>query len=64
MAAPGGGLWRQIESRAGDVCLGELKRDWIYGLNYYAGRALPECDEEEKPVQVQPAPGDGAILVP
>jgi 4-amino-4-deoxy-L-arabinose transferase-like glycosyltransferase len=55
-------LWRQVEASAGDVCLGELKRDWVYGLNYYAGKALPRCDEETRPVRILPAPGDHAIV--
>ena len=57
-------LWRQVEGRAGDVCLGELKRDWSYGLNYYAGRALPRCDDEPRATQILPAPGDRATVVP
>jgi hypothetical protein len=57
------GLWRQIEDRPGDVCLGQLKRDWVYGLNYYAGRALPNCTDEAKPLRVQPAPEGRATLV-
>ena len=57
------GLWRQIEGRPAEVCLGNLKRDWIYGLDYYAGRALPSCHETPAPVQVLPAPGDGAVVI-
>jgi 4-amino-4-deoxy-L-arabinose transferase-like glycosyltransferase len=56
-------MWRQIEGQVEDVCVGELKRDWIYGLNYYAGRSLPRCEDEHKPVQILPVPGDRAILV-
>jgi 4-amino-4-deoxy-L-arabinose transferase-like glycosyltransferase len=44
--------WRQIEQRADDVCLGNLQRDWVYGLNYYAGRALPACDTTPKPLEI------------
>ena len=56
-------IWRQVGGQSQDVCVGDLKRDWIYGLNYYAGRALPRCEDEEKPVQILPAPGDHVILV-
>jgi len=56
-------LWRQIEGRAGEACVGDVKRDWVYGLNYYAGRALPACGGDGKSVQVLPAPGDRAIVV-
>jgi 4-amino-4-deoxy-L-arabinose transferase-like glycosyltransferase len=57
-------LWRQVEGRAGDVCLGELKRDWEYGLNYYAGKALPRCGDEPRPTRILPAPGDRATVAP
>ncbi|HEY2845907.1 MAG TPA: glycosyltransferase family 39 protein [Bryobacteraceae bacterium] len=37
-------FWRanaaQIENGA---CVSEVRRDWMYGLNYYARRPLPEC---------------------
>jgi hypothetical protein len=32
---------RHIE--AAESCLNNVRRDWAYGLNYYAGRPLPEC---------------------
>jgi hypothetical protein len=57
------GLWRQIGDRAAGVCLEPgLQRDWVYGLNYYGSRALPECDDEPAALRVQPAPGDRAVL--
>jgi 4-amino-4-deoxy-L-arabinose transferase-like glycosyltransferase len=38
------GFWRanaaQIESAA---CLKDVRREWVYGLNYYTGHPLPEC---------------------
>ena len=34
----------------GEVCAGDLKRDWQYGLNYYAGTVLPSC--ETKPIAI------------
>jgi hypothetical protein len=45
-------VWREVSSAPDNVCLGDLKRDWIYGLNYYAGRALPSCKDEPKPLQI------------
>ena len=36
------GLWREIGGRAGDVCIGNVKRDWEYGLNYYSVTPLPD----------------------
>jgi 4-amino-4-deoxy-L-arabinose transferase-like glycosyltransferase len=46
------GIWRQVEQRANDVCLDDLRRDWVYGLNYYAGRALPSCEDTPKPLEI------------
>jgi 4-amino-4-deoxy-L-arabinose transferase-like glycosyltransferase len=56
------GLWREIDKRAGDVCIGNVKRDWEYGLNYYFVTPLPDCGRESKPLQVLPAPGGRAYL--
>ena len=57
------GLWRQIGAHASAVCLEEgLKRDWIYGLDYYAGRALPSCEDQPLPLRITPAPGDRALV--
>jgi 4-amino-4-deoxy-L-arabinose transferase-like glycosyltransferase len=58
------GLWREMGERAGDVCIGNVKRDWKYGLNYYSVAPLPDCDKEPKALQVLPAPGGRAYLVP
>jgi 4-amino-4-deoxy-L-arabinose transferase-like glycosyltransferase len=45
-------MWRQVALRADDVCLGDLRRDWVYGLNYYASRALPSCKNVPKPLAI------------
>lgn len=46
-------LWRRLHAEPADVCLaGPFPRALEYGLNYYAGRALPPCDEESRPVRV------------
>jgi 4-amino-4-deoxy-L-arabinose transferase-like glycosyltransferase len=55
--------WREVATHSDDVCVGALRRDWIYGLNYYAGRALPSCDEDPKPLQILSF-GDRLIVVP
>jgi len=57
------GLWRQVSSESESVCLGDLKRDWVYGLNYYAGRALPSCADDAKPLQIMSF-GDRPQVVP
>jgi 4-amino-4-deoxy-L-arabinose transferase-like glycosyltransferase len=43
-------FWRAHESEIRGACLGdELRRDWQYQLNYYAGRALPLCGPDGQP---------------
>jgi 4-amino-4-deoxy-L-arabinose transferase-like glycosyltransferase len=56
------GVWRQVATQAESVCVGDLKRGWVYGLNYYAGRSLPACDSDPKPLQIVPS-GDRLIVV-
>jgi hypothetical protein len=58
------GLWRQIGGRAGEVCIGNVKRDWEYGLNYYSITPLPDCDKAPRALQVLPAGGGRAYLRP
>jgi hypothetical protein len=55
-------LWREIDKRAVEVCIGNVKRDWEYGLNYYSITPLPECGREPRPLQVMPAAGGRAYL--
>jgi len=57
-------LWRQVAPHAADVCLDHVNRNWEYGLNYYAGAALPECSEHPAPWQVRQAPGRFPRLAP
>ena len=56
------GLWRQIAGRSSQVCIGDVKRDWEYGLNYYSVTPLPDCAAQSRPLRVLPAPGDRAYL--
>jgi 4-amino-4-deoxy-L-arabinose transferase-like glycosyltransferase len=58
------GLWREIGGRAGEVCIGNVKRDWEYGLNYYSITPLPDCDKAPRALQVLPAAGGRAYLRP
>jgi hypothetical protein len=50
------GVWKEIESRAGDVCVGTVNRGWRYNLNYYSGSPLPGCDEQARPIRVEEGP--------
>jgi len=36
-------FWRANAAQIESACLQDVRRDWVYGLNYYAARALPEC---------------------
>jgi 4-amino-4-deoxy-L-arabinose transferase-like glycosyltransferase len=56
-------IWHEAATSPDDVCLGPMRRDWVYGLNYYAGRALPYCDDEPKPVQIVSV-GGRLVIVP
>jgi 4-amino-4-deoxy-L-arabinose transferase-like glycosyltransferase len=38
------GFWRASQPQAGGACIEGVRREWEYGLNYYAGHALPQCD--------------------
>ncbi|HOK48509.1 MAG TPA: hypothetical protein PLK67_21360, partial [Bryobacteraceae bacterium] len=51
------GVWREIRSRAGEVCVGDVNRGWRYNLNYYSGMPLPACREQARPVRIEPGPG-------
>lgn len=46
-------LWNQVAARAGQVCLEGLDRGLEYGLNYYAGTALPDCGDSPRPVRIR-----------
>ena len=54
----------QIGGRAGEVCIGDVKRDWVYGLNYYSVTPLPDCATQPKALQVLPGPSGRAFVEP
>jgi 4-amino-4-deoxy-L-arabinose transferase-like glycosyltransferase len=58
------GVWRQIGGRFGEVCIGDVKREWVYGLNYYSVTPLPDCAQQPRALQVLPGPGGRAYLEP
>jgi 4-amino-4-deoxy-L-arabinose transferase-like glycosyltransferase len=50
-------IWREIEAHRAEPCVGQIRRDWRYGLDYYAVTPLPDC--------VAGRPGQGAsVAVP
>lgn len=50
-------LWRAVEDRRGEVCTDHLKRDFVFGLGYYAGQPLPECPPGSRAIHLVEAPG-------
>jgi 4-amino-4-deoxy-L-arabinose transferase-like glycosyltransferase len=56
------GVWTEIEARAGEVCVGDVKRNWEYGLNFYSVVPLPKCDQDPKPWRLRRAAGDRIAL--
>ncbi len=52
----------EIEGRAAEVCVGDVKRNWEYGLNFYSVVPLPKCDQDPKPWRLQRAAGDRIAL--
>jgi 4-amino-4-deoxy-L-arabinose transferase-like glycosyltransferase len=55
-------FWMEHKNRMDDACLEEnLRRDWEYGLNYYAHRALPHC--EGSPGGVRVGMSDGKLAL-
>jgi 4-amino-4-deoxy-L-arabinose transferase-like glycosyltransferase len=56
-------LAREAAAQAGQVCAGELKRDWEYGLRYYLGTIPPSCVDNPKNFQVLQTPGKPPALV-
>ncbi len=55
-------LWQKIAPHADEVCLDHVDRNWSYGLNYYAGKALPECSDHATPWQVRQQKGHAPWL--
>ena len=58
------GLWRGMADRAGDICIANLERNWVYGLNYYSVTPLPECKAQTRPLWLVQGPGQPPRLVP
>lgn len=58
------GLWRKAAPYRGQVCIGRLHRAWRYGLAYYAGAPLPDCEAAPRPFVIDQAPGALPRLLP
>jgi 4-amino-4-deoxy-L-arabinose transferase-like glycosyltransferase len=47
------GFARASSGQIEQACLKEVRRDWAYGLNYYAGHPLPACGESGLQIAVR-----------
>ena len=48
-------LWVEIPEPKSDTCVaGTLHRSWRYGLNYYAGKLLPDCSTSPAQNRIEP----------
>lgn len=51
-------FWRAIAPQRDAICTGNLRRDWRYGLSYYARKPLPDCTVASRPLVLeQDGPG-------
>jgi len=55
-------FWRETRGRAAACCIEEADRDRRYGLNYYAGRALPDCGQRPSPCRIRQR-ADGVLEI-
>ncbi len=46
-------FWRSHEKEAAEACWDGIRREWVYELNYYTHRTIPECSSEQSPKIVQ-----------
>ena len=46
-------FWRAIAFQRDGMCTGNLRRDWRYGLSYYAKKPLPDCEVTRKPLVLE-----------
>ena len=57
-------FWRAHSSQVVASCVGaEVRREWWYGLNYYADRALPDCTAEFPGARIS-MKDDALVIVP
>ncbi len=46
-------LWNEARAYRDSLCVGEVRRHVEYGLNYYAERVLPSCEESPQPHRIE-----------
>jgi hypothetical protein len=55
-------LWLSVEPHAAETCMGNLGRDWRYGLNYYSVAPLPDCATERRPLEIRQSGGNAPTI--
>jgi 4-amino-4-deoxy-L-arabinose transferase-like glycosyltransferase len=51
-------LWGQVQPHAAETCIAaSVKRDFRYGLNYYAESPLPDCTRDPRMFRITQTPG-------
>jgi 4-amino-4-deoxy-L-arabinose transferase-like glycosyltransferase len=58
------GLWRKAAQYRNELCIARLHRSWRYGLAYYAGAPLPDCETAPRPFLIDQPPGALPRIVP
>jgi 4-amino-4-deoxy-L-arabinose transferase-like glycosyltransferase len=48
------GVWRTHGPEIGEACEEYISRSKVYGLSFYAGKAIPNCTETAKPLVLVP----------
>ena len=56
-------LTAEAARHPGEVCLENLRREWEYGLKYYAVPELPQCEDNPKRFRLIQPPGQSPQLV-
>jgi len=56
-------FWRGHRAEIAGACIAPgVRREWVYGLNYYAGHPLPECAADPQPDSIDVRDGHLAIV--
>jgi 4-amino-4-deoxy-L-arabinose transferase-like glycosyltransferase len=56
-AASSRSLWQEVKPFSNLICVGDIHRNWRYGLNYYSEKPLPDCGPEAAKLQIDQEPG-------
>jgi 4-amino-4-deoxy-L-arabinose transferase-like glycosyltransferase len=54
-------IWRRVADR--QVCVEDIHRSWLYGLNYYAQKQLPKCEPNTPGAHLIPGTTSRPVIV-